>query len=101
MDNALLSLALAPRVIGRGRRGVGALSAHRREFLLAVLIAGSAPVLGYTAFSLGLVGYVTTLFRLSAAMTVLWGALLLGEHGLARRLPATLVMTLGAVAIVL
>jgi hypothetical protein len=67
--------------------------------LLAGLIAGIAPVLGYTALSLGLVGYVTTLFKLSTLMTVLWGGLLLGESGLRRRLPASLVMVAGAVLI--
>jgi len=67
--------------------------------LLAVLIAGIAPALGYTAFSLGLVGYVTTLFRLSAVFTVLWSAWLLGEPGLRQRFPASLVMAAGAILI--
>lgn len=70
---ALLVLLLTPFVIGRNGAGRGQLSAYRREWLLAGLIAGTAPILGYMAFSQGLVGYVTTLFRLSAAMTVLWG----------------------------
>ena len=73
----------------------------RREWLLAALIAGSAPILGYTAFSLGFVGYVTTLFKLSTAMTVLWGSLFLKERNLTQRLPGSLVMVVGAILIAL
>jgi uncharacterized membrane protein len=78
---------------------VGRLWLQRRAWFLAGLIAGTAPVLGYTALSLGLAGYVTTLFRLSAALTVVWGRVFLGEAGLAQRLPASLLMALGAVLI--
>jgi len=72
----------------------------RREWLLAALIAGSAPILGYTAFSLGFVDYVTTLFKLSTAMTLPWSFLFLKEHHVGRRLPGSLVMVVGAVLIV-
>jgi uncharacterized membrane protein len=67
--------------------------------LSAGLIAGVAPVLGYTAFSLGPVGYVTTLFRLSTLMTVIWSYLFLNERGIAQRLPASFVMVIGAILI--
>ena len=70
-------------------------------WLLAALIAGSAPTLGYTAFSLGFVGYVTTLFKLSTIMTVLWGFLFLKERHVAQRLPGSLVMVAGAILIAL
>jgi len=96
---ALLALLLTPAVIARDGSGIGKLSLHRREWLLAGLIGGVAPVLGYTAFSLGFVGYVTTLFRLSTIMTVIWGTLLLGERGLAQRLPSSLIMVVGAILI--
>ncbi|MER3513890.1 MAG: hypothetical protein C4310_05435 [Chloroflexota bacterium] len=96
---ALLVLLLTPFVIGRNGAGLSQLSAYRREWLLAGLIAGTAPILGYMAFSQGLVGYVTTLFRLSAAMTVLWGALILKEPGLRQRLPSSLMMVIGAILI--
>jgi drug/metabolite transporter (DMT)-like permease len=95
----LLTLILTPFVIVRGRSTIAKLLANRRELILAGLIAGTAPVLGYTAFSLGLVGYVTTLFKLSTLMTVLWSSLFLQERGLAQRLPASLVMVIGAVLI--
>lgn len=94
---ALLVLLLTPIVAARNGLGLGQFGPHRREWLLAGLIAGTAPILGYMAFSQGLVGYVTTLFRLSAAMTVLWGALILKEPGLRQRLPSALIMALGAV----
>ncbi len=66
-----------------------------------MLFAGVAPALGYTAIRLGLVGYVTTLFRLSAAFTMIWGAVLLKEPSLRQRLPASLVMVIGAILIAL
>ena len=97
--DALLVIVLTPAVIARGRPSIGKLFLHRREFFLAGLIAGIAPVLGYTAFSLGFVGYVTTLFKLSTLMTMLWSFLFLKERGLAQRLPASLVMVIGVILI--
>ena len=97
--NGLLVILLTPFTLWRGRSSLDSLARHRREWLLAALIAGIAPTLGYTAFSLGLVGYVTTLFRLSAAFTVVWSTWLLGETGLRRRLPASIVMVIGAILI--
>ena len=98
---ALLTFILTPAVVIRGRSAMNMLSLHRPELLIAGLIAGIAPVLGYTAFSLGLVGYVTTLFKLSTLLTVIWSSLLLKERGLAQRLPASSVMVIGAILIVL
>lgn len=97
--DALLVATLTPAVIARGRLSIGKLFLHRREFYLAGLIAGIAPVLGYTAFSLGFVGYVTTLFKLSTLMTMLWSFLFLKERGLAQRLPASLMMVIGVILI--
>lgn len=96
---ALLTFILTPAVIARGKSAIGKLSLHRRDLFFAGLIAGIAPVLGYTAFSLGFVGYVTTLFRLSTLMTVIWSFLFLKERGLAQRLPGSLVMVIGAILI--
>lgn len=95
----LLVFILTPAVIVRGKSAIVKLSLHRRELILTGLIAGVAPVLGYTAFSLGLVGYVTTLFKLSTLMTVIWSFLFLKERGLAQRLPGSLVMVIGAILI--
>ncbi|MEO7705627.1 MAG: EamA family transporter [Thermoflexales bacterium] len=96
---ALLTLILTPAVIARGKSAIIKLSLHRRDLFIAGLIAGIAPVLGYTALSLGFVGYVTTLFRLSTLMTVIWSFLFLKERGLAQRLPGSLVMVIGAIVI--
>lgn len=97
--NGLLVGLLTPVVLRRGRAALAPLSRRRREWLLAVLIAGGAPALGYTAISLGFVGYVTTLFRFSTVFTVIWGALLLGESGFGQRLPASMLMVIGAILI--
>jgi transporter family protein len=95
----ILTIILTPAVIVRGKSAIAKLSQHHRELILAGLIAGIAPVLGYTAFSLGFVGYVTTLFKLSTLMTVIWSFLFLKEPGIAQRLPASLVMVFGAILI--
>ena len=96
---ALLTILLTPAVAARGKPAMAKLSTHRRELLFAGLIAGVAPVLAYTAYSLGLVGYVTTLFKLSTLLTVIWSSLFLKERGLTQRLPASLVMVIGALLI--
>ncbi len=96
---ALIAILLTPAVAVSSRPGIGKLFLHRREWLLAALIAGSAPILGYTAFSLGFVGYITTLFKLSTIMTVLWGSLFLKERKLAQRRPGSLMMVAGAILI--
>jgi len=96
---ALLAIVLTPFVIRRGKPQLSGMIYHRRDLLLAGLISGIAPILGYTAFSLGYVGYVTTLFKLSTLMTVLWSYILLKEGNIRSRLPASLVMVIGAVLI--
>jgi uncharacterized membrane protein len=54
----------------RQNRWMG-LRAHPRAVILAVLIASIAPLFGFTAIAFGLVGYVTTLFKLSSVVTIL------------------------------
>lgn len=101
VGTTLLVLILSPYVIVRGRSMIGGMMGHRKSLLLAGLIAGTAPILGYTAFSLGFVGYVTTLFKLSTLITVIWSSVLLKEGNIRSRLPASLVMVLGALLIAL
>ena len=75
------------------------LDTHPRAVALAVLLAGIAPLFGFTAIALGLVGYVTTLFKLSSVLTIIWARVFLGEgqelgpeiRRLLRDLPALLV----------
>lgn len=97
--NGLLVGLLTPVALSHGRPAIDSLVHQRHEWLPAALIAGIAPALGYTAFSLGLVGYVTTLFRLSTVLTVFWSGWLLGESGLRQRIPASIVMVVGAILI--
>ena len=98
--NALLTLLLTPSAITQGRSSIARLFHYRRELLLAGLIAGVAPILGHTAFSLGFVGYVTTLFKLSTLMTVIWSFLFFKESGIQQRLPASIIMVIGTILIV-
>jgi uncharacterized membrane protein len=76
----------------RTGRGLGT---HPRALAGAVLLAGIAPLFGFTAIALGLVGYVTALFKLSALFTILWARLFLGEGHLRQRLLGAGVMLLG------
>lgn len=99
VSNGLLVSLLTPFVWQWGHATRSALVHQRRAWLLAALIAGSAPLLGFTAFSLGPVGYVATLFRVSAVLTVIWSEWLLGEPGLRQRLPASVVMVGGAILV--
>ncbi len=41
---------------------------------------------GFTAIAFGLVGYVTTLFKLSAVLTILWARVFLYEDRIRERL---------------
>jgi uncharacterized membrane protein len=68
---------------------------HPRAFLAASIISGVAPLFGFTAIALGLVGYVTALFKLSAIFTVLWAGLFLKEKSLHSRLLGVAIMVLG------
>lgn len=71
------------------------LRAHPRPLFAAILLAGVAPLFGFTAIALGLVGYVTTLFKLGAIFTVLWARLFLDEGQLQSRLLGACVMLVG------
>jgi uncharacterized membrane protein len=83
------------------KRGWRGLRFHPRALVLAVLIAGIAPLFGFTAIALGLVGYVTALFKLSAVCTIVWAWLFLGEENIRQRLLGTVVMLIGGVLIAL
>lgn len=75
------------------------LRAHPRALCTAILLAGIAPLFGFTAIALGLVGYVTTLFKLSAILTIVWARLFLDESKLGSRLLGASVMVLGGVLV--
>lgn len=79
-------------------RGPG-LRSHPRALALAVLISGIAPLFGFTAIALGLVGYVTALFKLSAVLTILWARWVLGEGQLRSRLLGASVMIVGGLLV--
>lgn len=97
---ALMVLTLSVPA-ARGKRPLADLARHRRGFGAAAVIAGVAPVFGFTAIATGLVGYVTAMFKLSTVLTVLWAGLLLGEHHQRPRLAGAAVMAAGALLIAL
>jgi len=77
----------------------GELRRHTATFVVAALIAGVAPLFGFTAIALGLVGYVTALFKLSAVLTILWAQLFLDEGNIRQRLFGATVMVAGGILI--
>jgi drug/metabolite transporter (DMT)-like permease len=71
------------------------LRTHPRTLFAAIVLAGVAPLFGFSAIALGLVGYVTTLFKLSAILTILWARLFLGEGQMRSRFLGACVMVVG------
>jgi len=67
--------------------------------MVAALIAGVAPLFGFSAIALGLVGYITALFKLSAVLTILWAKLFLGEGHIRKKIIGALVMVAGGILI--
>jgi drug/metabolite transporter (DMT)-like permease len=81
------------------KRAMSGLRVHPRALIGAVLIAGIAPLFGFSAIALGLVGYVTALFKLAAVFTIVWAWLFLGEENVRQRLLGTGVMLIGGILI--
>lgn len=83
----------------RGQGGKGRSHRYRGTLVTAALLAGIAPLFGFSAIAVGLVGYVTALFKLSAVLTVVWGWLFLQEADVRQRLLGAVVMVVGGVLI--
>lgn len=98
-STALMTLFLLPLVLHRTKRLFAQIAAHWRGFLLAGTIAGVAPIFGFTAINLGLVGYVSAIFKLSIVASVVWAFLFLHETGMKERLAGSALMVLGTVLI--
>lgn len=92
---SLLSLLLFPMVMTRFPQRVRQIREHRRGFLWLGIIGGIAPLLGYTALSLGLAGYVSAVFKLSMPFTLAWAFFFLGEREMISRLPGAVTMLAG------
>jgi drug/metabolite transporter (DMT)-like permease len=75
------------------------IQAHPRAFMSAIVLSGIAPLFGFTAIALGLVGYATALFKLSSVLTILWAQLFLGETNIRQRFIGALVMLVGGLLI--
>jgi uncharacterized membrane protein len=98
---ALLALALIlfPIMLARAHHPLVQVRTRLRGFVALGVIGGIAPILGYAAFSLGLVGYVSALFKMSSVFALLWAFLFLREKDVPRRLPGALMMVIGAILI--
>ena len=100
-STGIMSLFLLPLMMKRARKPLTQISRHRHDFASAAVIAGIAPLFGFTAINLGLVGYVTAIFKLSTVATVIWASIFLHEEGFRDRITASSVMVLGALLIAL
>ncbi len=98
-STALMVLFLVPGLRRTGAHPRQHLIARWPGFVQGALIAGIAPIFGFTAISLGLVGYVSAIFKLSAVLSILWAALFLREDVTSNRLIGALMMVLGAVVL--
>ena len=98
-STAIMVALLLPGMLRQTQRPLGRIVEHRRGFLLAAAIAGVAPVFGFTAIGLGLVGYVSAIFKLSAVFSVVWAFLFLQEGDVRERLAGSALMVAGAILI--
>jgi len=100
---ALLALVviLFPIMQLKAHHPAAQIRARGRGFAALGVIGGIAPLFGYAAFSLGLVGYVSALFKMSSVFALLWAFIFLREKNVPRRLPGALVIVLGAILIAL
>ena len=94
-----LTLILFPIMLSQADRPLAQLRIRWRGFVVLGVIGGIAPLFGYAAFSLGLVGYVSALFKMSSVFALLWAFILLREKDVPRRLPGAVVMVIGAILI--
>ena len=96
-----LTLILFPIMLSQAGRPLAQLRIRCRGFVALGVIGGIAPLFGYAAFSIGLVGYVSALFKMSSVFALLWAFLFLREKDVPRRLPGAVVMVIGAILIAL
>lgn len=98
---ALLALALIlfPIMLSRSRNAFTQIRIRLRGFVALGIIGGIAPLFGYAAFSLGLVGYVAALFKMSSVFTLAWAYFFLREKDMPRRLPGAIIMVIGTILI--
>lgn len=94
-----LTLILFPIMQRNAQYPAAQIRARWRGFAALGVIGGIAPLFGYAAFSLGLVGYVSALFKMSSVFALLWAFLFLREKDVLRRLPGAVMMVIGAILI--
>jgi drug/metabolite transporter (DMT)-like permease len=107
ISTVLLVLLLTPGALRSSRpnpsdgetRTWSGLRLHPRALVGATVLAGIAPLFGFTAIALGLVGYVAAIFKLSAIFTIVWAKLFLDEGQLKNRLLGSCVMLIGGVLV--
>ena len=94
-----LTLLLFPIMLSKSKHPFAQIRVRLRGFVALGVIGGIAPLLGYAAFSLGLVGYVSAVFKMSSVFSLGWAYLFLGEKNATRRVPGALLMIIGTTLI--
>ncbi|MFB6285624.1 MAG: EamA family transporter [Candidatus Bipolaricaulia bacterium] len=92
---AFVATALAPLAIWRSQGQARVIATRWRNLLPVGFFVALTLSVQMTALSLALVAYVIAIKRLSTVLSVLWGHLVFGEHGLAERALGAGVMVVG------
>jgi uncharacterized membrane protein len=95
----VMSLMLLIGIVWRRQKPLPQIAHRASGFLVAAIIAGIAPLFGFSAMAFGLIGYVTALFKLSPVITVVLARLLLKEGDMRERFLGSSVMVIGALLI--
>lgn len=99
-STAVTVFLLTPGALATRRHGdQSRLTAHPWALGTAIGIASVAPLFGFSALAVGLVGDVTALFKLGGVLTLLWARLVLCEGNLRQRLIGAVVMLIGGVLV--
>ena len=92
---AVVATALAPIAIWRSQGRARIVFTRWRALLPVGFFVALTLSVQFTAISLALVAYVVAIKRLSTVLSVLWGHLVFGEHGVGERALGAAVMVVG------
>jgi len=81
-------------------RPIGALKKNWKWLLLGGVLGGVGITLAFLAFSLGSLGAVTALFKLSMIFVPILGWLFFKEHNIRQRIVGSVIMLVGVILLV-
>jgi uncharacterized membrane protein len=93
--SAFLTLFMLPVVIKTTKKPLSTIKKNYRLLLPIGIFQGLAMISQMTALDMTLVAYVVSIKRTSIALSVVWGAVLLGERNIREKLFGVLIMLIG------